>query len=258
MLDRIEHDNGVITYQSPMLREIGVPHGFTTRIGGASKPPYDSLNLGPLTKGQGDANIAISENFRRVRTALRLERVPRYGVRQVHTADVWDAPAKPVAWTQAVCADAICCDTPGKLLCIRVADCVPILLATPDGKRVAAVHAGWRGLVAGVIEAAVAQFDDDFVAVVGPCISARHFEVGEEVAAQFGAGFVRRDFGDKPHVDLRAAARDRLEAAGVSALEVASSCTYAEEADFYSHRRDVTHRGLADTGRMAALIVANG
>jgi len=258
MLERIAHNNGLVTYQSPMLRGMGIRHGFTTRLGGASKPPYDALNLGPLTKGVGDANMAISENFRRVRTALGLERVPRYEVRQVHEAGVWDAPPKPVAWTQAVCADAIYADTPGKLLCIRVADCVPILLASADGRRVAAVHAGWRGLVAGVIEAAAARFADEVFAVVGPCIGVRHFEVGPEVAEQFGQAFVRRDLGAKPHIDLRAAARDRLESAGVAALEIAHNCTYAEDAEFFSHRRDVTHQGKPDTGRMAALIVANG
>lgn len=147
-------------------------------------------------------------------------------------------------------------DGPGRLLCIRVADCVPVLLASADGRQVAAVHAGWRGIVAGVIEAAVAQMQGELLAAVGPSIGVRHFEVGEEVASVFDAAFVRRDLGDRPHVDLKAAVRDRLEAAGVEAIDLAGACTYADADDFFSHRRDVTHGGMPDTGRMAALVVA--
>ncbi len=257
MLERIEHDHGVVTYASPLLREVGVKHAFTTRIGGYSRPPYDSLNLGVLTKAEGDANTSISANFRRVRAALGLERIPRYEVRQVHEAGVWDTPPKPVAWTKAPCADALFADAPRKLLCIRVADCVPILLASSNGRRVAAVHAGWRGLVAGVIEAACAHFGEPPLAAIGPCIRVEHFEVGDEVARQFPENCIR-EFDGRKHVDLVAAVVGCLHTAGVTQIDTTDRCTYRDADEFFSHRRDVTHRGQPDTGRMAALITASG
>jgi len=258
MLERVEHDNGVVTYQSPLLREWGIVHAFTTRIGGVSWEPYDTLNLGVLSKGpNSDANTSVAENFRRVRAALGVEKHVRVEVHQVHEASVWEAPAKPVKWADAPCADAIVTDQPGKLLCIRTADCVPILLATTDGKHVAAVHAGWRGLVAGVIEAAVGRLPRPTVAAIGPCINAEHFEVGEEVAQHFGAAHLDRSR-DRPHVDLPGAAAARLRALGISGIDTTDRCTYRDEAEFFSHRRDVTHQGKPTTGRMAALIAARG
>jgi YfiH family protein len=258
MLERVEHENGVVTYQSPLLRRRGVVHAFTTRIGGVSRAPYDSLNLGVLSKGPDtDANTSVAENFRRVRAALGVEKHFRVEAHQVHEATVWEAPEKPVKWADAPCADAIITDQAGRLLCIRTADCVPILLATTDGRRVAAVHAGWRGLVAGVIEAAVGRFAQPPAAAIGPCISAAHFEVGDEVASRFPAGQVDRSR-EKPHVDLCGAAADRLRALGVNEIDTTDRCTYRDEAEYFSHRRDVTHRGKPDTGRMAALIAARG
>jgi len=258
MLERVEHDNGVVTYQSPLLREWRIVHAFTTRIGGVSREPYDTLNLGVLTKGPGsDANTSVAENFRRVRAALGVEKHFRVEAHQVHEASVWEAPDKPVKWADAPCADAIVTDRPGRLLCIRTADCVPILLATTDGQHVAAVHAGWRGLVAGVIEAAVGRLPRPAVAAIGPCISAEHFEVGEQVAQHFEAAHVDRSR-DRPHVDLPGAAAARLRARGVKHIDTTGRCTYRDADAFFSHRRDVTHRGQADTGRMAALIAARG
>ncbi len=258
MLERVEHENGVVTYQSPLLREWGIVHAFTTRIGGVSREPYDTLNLGVLSKGPGsDANTSVAENFRRVRAALGVQKHVRVEAHQVHEADVWEAPEQPVKWAEAPCADAIITDQPGKLLCIRTADCVPILLATADGRRVAAVHAGWRGLVAGVIEAAVGRFDRPPLAAIGPCISAAHFEVGEEVAARFPTEHVGLSR-DKPHIDLPGAAAARLRACGITQIDTTDRCTYRDEAEFFSHRREVTHRGKPGTGRMAALIAARG
>ena len=261
MLERIEHDNGLVTYQSGLLREIGVVHAFTTRVGGISDGPYGSLNLGPLTKGEStDHNTSVSENFRRLRKAIGAERTMRTMVKQVHGRGVWQPPAEPVRIEDTPEADAMITDNPLHLLVIRVADCVPILLASKDGRRVAAVHAGWRGIVAGVIPETVERFGPVAAAAIGPCISIDHFEVGEEVAAAFDEAnlgdTVDRATHAKPHADLRAAARLQLERAGVAGIDTTDRCTYRDADEFFSHRRDVTHRGQATTGRMAAVILS--
>ena len=275
MLERVEHDNGVVTYQSPLLREWGIAHAFTTRIGGVSREPYDTLNLGVLSKGPGsDANTSVAENFRRVRAALGVEKHFRVEAHQVHEAKVWEAPDKPVKWADAPCADALITDQPGRLLCIRTADCVPILLATTDGKHVAAVHAGWRGLVAGVIEAAVKTMKERYnigpnrlIAAIGPSISIEHFEVGNEVLRTFQLTGVEVDWDSddrgyrsseqKGFLDLPEIVEQRLSAFGVW-LDTTDRCTYRDADEFFSHRRDVTHQGKPNTGRMAALIAARG
>ena len=162
-------------------------------------------------------------------------------------------------------ADGIVAGVPGVLLTIRVADCAAILLASRDGRVVAAVHAGWRGVVGNIVGKALRVMREagveagDVVAAIGPMISAGHFEVGEEVAAEFakrGLGAaVKRVAGSKPHVDLQAAIRQQLEAAGVAknAIDANDLCTYLDVIEFFSHRRD---QGV--TGRMAAVIAAKG
>jgi YfiH family protein len=271
MLQRIAHENGVVTYQSPRLRDLGVIHAFTTRLGGVSRGPYAALNLGPLSKDDAsDFNTSIAENYRRLRRALAVEKFPRVEVKQVHGCAAWIPPrdhlVKPA---DAPCADAIVTDQAGMLLTIRVADCVPVLLASEDGKHVAAVHAGWRGVVMGVTPRAVGTFREDFgirpaqlVAAVGPCIGVEAFEVDADVAEAFDA-FGLDDAivspGDaKPHIDLRQAVVLQLHRAGVppEAIDVSERCTYRDEAEFFSHRRDVTHRRLPGTGRLAAVIAA--
>jgi hypothetical protein len=149
---------------------------------------------------------------------------------------------------------------------VFTADCVPVLLASADGRRVAAVHAGWRGLVAGVIpralEALVSNEPSasvrELAAAIGPCLSLARFEVGTEVAEQFAlaglADAVRGDLGEKPHVDLRAAAAMQLERAGVARIDATDRCTWEQAGDFPSHRRDVTHGGRERAGRLLALV----
>ena len=262
MLERVEHDNGVVTYASPRLRAAAVVHAFSTRIGGISEGPYASLNLGSLAKGdEGDSNVAVAENFRRLRAALGREQARRVIVRQVHGGAVWRAPAAPLRPEEAPEADAIVSTEPAHLLTVRVADCVPVLLASRGGAVVAAVHAGWRGLVAGVIGQAVGQLAQmvdvgELVAAVGPHIGAAHFEVGPEVVQAFehaGLGeAVREHVGGKAHVDMLEAALMQLEAGGVRRDQVdfdAGLCTFERVGEFFSHRRDA-----GATGRMAAVI----
>ncbi|MCC6680792.1 MAG: laccase domain-containing protein [Phycisphaeraceae bacterium] len=258
MLERIEHDNGVVTYQSPLLRQRGVRHAFSTRIGGISKGNYASLNLGSLGKGAGDANALISENFRRLRAAVGLQRYMRYELKQVHGCGVWTGlPPKPPRPCDVRQADAMVTDLPQRMLTIRTADCVALLLH--DGQQIAAAHAGWRGVAAGVVGAVLATMDvSRVVAAVGPAIGVEHFEVGEEVAEAFVSArldaAVRQD-SPRPHIDLPGAVAMQLQRAGVTPdrIDGCDRCTYRDEAEFFSYRRDVTHRGQT-TGHMAAVI----
>ena len=152
-------------------------------------------------------------------------------------------------------ADAACTDQPRVLVGVRTADCLPVLLVDPRVRAVAAVHAGWRGVVAGVLtnalETMVSEYGckaADIEAAIGPGISECCFEVGDEVAVKFSADFVNRN-GAKPHVDLAAALRAQLRQAGVDRVDVAAQCTSCNLGRYFSHRAE-----QGDTGRMLALI----
>ncbi len=155
---------------------------------------------------------------------------------------------------------------PGTVCAVLTADCLPVLLAASDGSAVGAAHAGWRGLAAGVIENTVlalrqsATSDVKLLAWLGPAISVKHFEVGDDVRDAFldaspaAASAFRRTDNNRWHCDLYALARQRLAAVGITAVTGGEDCTYAHAHRFFSHRRDVQHHGLASTGRMASLI----
>lgn len=225
------------------------PHGFTTREGGVSPPPWDSLNLGGSVE---DDPARVEENWRRVEaaTGLRFARVRQvHGARVVHLG----RPTRP-----AEEADAVLSSTPGLAACVSVADCVPILLADPRSGTVAAVHAGWRGTLARVAEAAVRALGGpggggELLAAIGPSIGPCCYEVSPDLAARFAGelGPVVREGKAGPHLDLREANRRVLVAAGLAAerVEVLSRCTACEAGSFFSHRRD---RGR--TGRQIAFI----
>ncbi len=264
MLQRVEHDNGVVTYQSPLLREVGVIHAFSTRIGGVSVGPFASLNLGSLAKRTApDENILVSENYRRFRRALGAVKLRRVEVNQVHGCEVWHPPAKPIRPADAPQADAMISQSPGAMLTVRTADCVPILLSDLSGRSVAAVHAGWRSVVAGVVSRTINALRKTFnvephqlIAAIGPSIGVDHFEVGEEVASAFeqaGLSSTIDRSRTKPHIDLRSAVRQQLLTEGLEPanIDTTDRCTYRDADEFFSHRRD---NGL--TGRMAAIIVA--
>jgi YfiH family protein len=239
---------------SPLLAAF--PHGFTTRSGGVSTPPYDALNLGGAV---GDDPACVAENWRRLeaRTGLRFARVQQvHGVRAVRA----DAPSEPREE-----ADAVLCAAAGVAACVSVADCVPVLLADPGSGAVAAVHAGWRGTLAGAAAEAVEAMRREFgtpperlLAVLGPSIGPCCYEVSEDVAAPFrdrvGGSVVRGPAagrGGGPHLDLWAANRHVLARAGVAfeRLHVLGACTSCGRDRFFSHRRD---RGR--TGRQVAFI----
>lgn len=261
MIQRVEHANGVVTYQSDLLRGAGVPHTFSTRMGGVSKPPYDTLNLGYLTKGDAvpDDNTNISENFRRLRSAVGLERRWRAQANQIHGSNVY-VPKEPKRLRECPQADAIVTDLDQAMPTVRTADCVPVLLASEDGRVVAAVHAGWRGIVAGVVQEAVETMRDRFqiassklLAAIGPAISARHYEVGNEVIDAFVkadlSGSVLDGFGTKKHVDLADAVVTQLERAGLGDIDRTNRCTFEHADEFFSYRRDG-----GTTGHLAAVI----
>jgi hypothetical protein len=252
LLERVYAPSGALGYRSPALAALGVPHWFATRV--AVAPGAVELDLGEL-----DPALA-----RLVAAAAGAPEAALVRVRQVHGAGVFDADATESAVLDAHdaglrAADAIVASRPDRLALVRVADCVPVLLAGPAGARVAAVHAGWRGIVAGVIPAALAALGECAAGAIGPCISAAHFEVGEEVADAFRAAELGECVGERagrrPHVDLRRAARIQIERARPEArLDETDLCTYAHARELWSHRRDVTHGGRATTGRQGAAI----
>jgi YfiH family protein len=238
----------------------GVEAVSTARNGGVSSRPWDALNLATHV---GDAEHSVKENRRRLRAAARLPAEPRW-LRQVHGMAVADLDTLPEGVVPE--ADAAVATRPGVVCAVLTADCLPVLLAAADGTGVAAAHAGWRGLAAGVVEETVAALrarlpaGAALLAWLGPAIGPANFEVGEEVRTAFLAhdaaaagAFTRRGDGHW-HADLYQLARQRLAALGITAVSGGGLCTYADGARFYSHRRDVQHRQLPATGRMATLI----
>jgi YfiH family protein len=232
----------------------GIHAAFTLRSGGVSTAPFDSLNVGAHV---GDQAAAVAENRRRVRARLHLPEEPSW-MEQVHGTEVLDLDAAPEAATAGtIRADGAFTRHAGRVCAVQVADCLPVLLAPRDGSAVAAAHAGWRGLAAGVLEATVRRLalePRNLIAWLGPAIGPAHFEVGEEVRRAFLAhdgaaacAFAANARG-RWQCDLAGLARQRLAALGVAAHFGGSWCTYAEASRFFSYRRD------GRCGRMAALI----
>jgi polyphenol oxidase len=232
----------------------GVRAFCTLRSGGASAVPYASLNLGDHV---GDAAAAVAENRRRLAAAAGLPSEPKW-LRQVHGAGVanLDTIEAAAAGELAVTADAAFTRRLGNVCAILTADCLPVMLAAESGDWVAAAHAGWRGLAAGVIEATVAAAPAPrgLLAWLGPAIGPKHFEVGAEVREALLQGDPAADSAFAPNArgrfmaDLPLLARRRLAAAGIDRIYGGGECTYADASRFFSHRRD----GV--TGRQAALI----
>ena len=220
---------------SPDWKVDGVSAFFTTRQGGVSKPPYNSLNLG---RHVGDAPGDVDHN----RSLLDLPGEPQW-LNQVHSnhcieIDRCDGREGDAAFTQEK----------GAVLAVMTADCLPILVASGEGEFVGVIHAGWRGLASGVIKSAIrAMPASDLHVWFGPAIGPCHYEVGNDVRSKFGeTGILKK--GGKWTLDLYAVAREQLHAEGVSKISGGDYCTYCDEGRFFSHRRD----GV--TGRMAGFI----
>jgi hypothetical protein len=237
---------------------------MTTRAGGVSRPPYASLNPAGHV---GDDPGAVAENRRRLRQYLPADPV---WLNQVHGNCVVDCGGLPPPQPSPACggggsaADASVARAPGQVCAVLTADCLPVLFCDRAGTVVAAAHAGWRGLAAGVLErtvAAMAVPPDEILAWLGAAIGPEAFEVGEEVREVFvgqhplaAVAFrpaLPGSFDEAPRkwlADLYALARIHLMAVGVTAVYGGGLCTYTDAARFYSYRRDAT------TGRMASLI----
>lgn len=225
----------------------------TTRHGGIGEGSYASLNLSDYV---GDAIDTVAHNRARLMQTLRMPSPPRW-LRQVHGTRVLRVDASPQNETPPE-ADASVTQAGGVVCVVQTADCLPVLLCDRGGTTVAAVHAGWRGLAQGVIDAALAQLqvpNDQVLAWLGPAIGPAAFEVGDDVRDVFLAAdentavaFHQRAAG-KWQADLYQLARLRLQRLGVANVYGGGWCTVTERERFFSYRRDG-----AKTGRMATLI----
>lgn len=219
----------------------------TTRHGGVSVAPWDSLNLGVHV---GDNEMHVLQNRQRLTEGV-LPAMPQW-LNQVHGHAVARLPADEALPN----ADAAITRESGVVCAVMTADCLPVLFCSNDGSEVAAAHAGWRGLCNGVLEQTLAQFHCPASAIhawLGPAIGPDAFEVGPEVRTAFMAHDAQADVafrpvGDKYFADIWQLARQRLQAAGVRSVSGSQRCTFTESADFFSFRRN----GI--TGRMATLI----
>ena len=222
---------------------------ITLRPGGVSEGPYESLNL---AQHVGDDRVRVDENRRLLSAALRLPAAPLW-LTQVHGCGVADAGSAPSGCE----ADAAHTDVAGRVCAVLTADCLPLLVTDRSGDEVAAVHAGWRGLAAGVVEAALSRFraePSELLVWLGPAIGPDAFEVGPVVREAFVASDPGADAcfrAARPGhwlADIYGLARRRLSVAGVGFVGGGEYCTVSEPERFYSYRRD------GKTGRMASLI----
>lgn len=248
--------------QSELFRGAGFSHAFFTRRGGVSSGPFESLNF---SISVGDDPLRVEQNLRRAAQALGVTREQLYFVSQVHGTGVCELGGdEPASEVTRRCADVVLSAAQGVACAVRTADCLPVLFADPRSGAVAAAHAGWRGLVRGVLAAAVRALEarqckvSELLVAIGPHISVRGFEVSAEVAAELQAAspnaeIVRDDLGEKPHCDLRGLARSQLTALGISAerIDDVLGCTWTDPSLFFSYRRD----GKTSGRHLSAIVV---
>lgn len=255
-----KHINGLTFQISPRLERLGVPHGFTTRLGGVSGGVWDSLNLGTH---RGDDPDKVRENYRRVCAALGVDmgklafsrQVHRDVVRTVTAADAGVGLDRPVTED----ADGLVTDVPGLTLAVFGADCLTGIVYDPVRQAVGAFHAGWRGTALGiaakVVERMTACYGTrpaDLICALGPCIDKCCFEVGEEVpnamTAALGAAAlpcIQSDGNGKFHVDLKGLNLLWLKRVGVDEekVDVSPDCTLCLHEKYWSHRYTKGERG---------------
>ena len=246
-----------------------VSHGFFTRGGGVSRKIYESLNCG---FGSGDDRDNVAENRRRVMSTLGFGVDRLNTVFQVHGTEVLSIESPLTrhntaeAARKAPKADALVTRVPGVALGILTADCAPVLLADPVAGVIGAAHAGWRGLLDGVLEAAIAAMAGlgasavNIHAAIGPCIGAASYEVDDDLANRFTDQSIDQGHYLGPATrpghqmfNLGACARHRLQLAGVGNIQRIDCDTYADQGRFFSYRRS-SHRNEADYGRMLSAI----
>jgi YfiH family protein len=242
---------------SPLLA--GVRHGFFGRRGGASSGIFEGLNCGG---GSSDQAEIVAMNRDRVADAMGVAPAQLVTVHQVHSATAVTLDDTPSPRPRA---DGIVTNTPGLAIAVLTADCQPVLFADRTAGVIGAAHAGWRGALDGVLEATIDQMcaagaqRDQIHAVIGPTISQRAYEVGQEFLERFmdedrdSARFFINGQDGRYLFDLPGYGLMRLRMAGIGAAEWTAHCTYHDEARFYSYRR-ATHRGEADYGRLISVI----
>ena len=241
----------------PLLQD--TPHGFFTRLGGASSGVFKGLNCG---YGSSDQHEIVTINRSRVAKMLGVETENLVGVHQVHSADAVAVtePLKP-----APKADGMVTATEGIALAILTADCQPVLFHDGNARVIGAAHAGWKGALNGVLEATIEGMEQlgaerrNISAVIGPCISQANYEVGPEFRETFldqNASYERyfiQGRGTRFHFNLPAFGLDRLKQSGIGRAVWTHHCTYDDPRRFYSYRRSV-HEKEADYGRLIAAI----
>lgn len=259
--------SGVVWRRSSVLRQAGIPHAFSTRCGGVSPAPFASLNLG-LADAPGDPDTwdRVRTNWGLAMQAFGMQDRVLVRARQVHGVGVIQADRDAGAVRAEppfADGDALLTGDPAQAVSVRVADCAPVLLADPEARLVAAVHAGWRGVVGGVVSATMRALvgrgarPDRMVAAVGPCIGRAAFEVGLEVVEAFvaaglsGHALVVPETPGKGRADLQGAIRQQLQTLGLrgAAIDSATVCTLSTPESEFSFRREG-----ARSGRMAAII----
>jgi polyphenol oxidase len=237
-----------------------VRHGFFTRRGGASSGIFAGLNCGP---GSSDQSDAVAINRARAAAAMGLEPDRLVTLEQTHSVEVLTLDA-PLQGRPA--ADAMVTSTAGIGLGVLTADCQPVLFADPEAGVIGAAHAGWRGALAGVLEATLEAMEalgarrQETVAAIGPTISQRAYEVGPEFLDSFLAEdpdysrfFANGTDSTRMMFNLPSFGLHRLRTAGIGHAEWTGHCTYSDPARFYSYRR-TTHAGEADYGRLISII----
>ncbi len=252
--------NGLVTYHFQRLTAEGLVHAIFTRLGGASREPYATLNVGSSV---GDDQAAVAHNLARVYASLGLTPDQVATAHQVHSNRVAVVTAQD-GGRLVPATDALVTDTPGLALLMRFADCQPIILYDPARRALGLVHAGWRGLAQGIARRAVETMQEafgtspaDLLAGLGPAIGPCCYTVGDDVASALGYALPdwRKVMTPEPsgtgwRLDLPAANAQQLAAAGVPArrMEQAGLCTACHNDEFFSHRAE-----NGQTGRFAVL-----
>jgi YfiH family protein len=249
-------------HQSPVLLRAGFRHAFFTRLGGASEGPFRSLSFSTAV---GDEPRHVDENLRRAGALLGVEPARILYLSQVHGREA-RFYAEPALRSDTITleGDAIGGSEPGSAYGVRSADCVPLLVADAGSGAVMAIHAGWRGVVGGAVEAGVdclrrhaSGSSSRLLAAIGPHISRAAFEVSEDVAAQLAAscpvaGAVTGGEETKPHVDLRFIVTQKLLALGLDGADIdqVGGCTLLDSNLYFSFRRD----GKASGRHLSAIV----
>jgi YfiH family protein len=248
--------NGVVWYEFTELEGSGVTHAFLTRLGGASAPPFDTLNLGHTV---GDHLAAVEENHARAFAALGIRHEQVVSPYQVHGTHVRPVGLAHTGTIQPA-TDGLLTTTPGVALLLRFADCVPILLLDARHRAVGLIHSGWKGTAGNIAAAAVAAFarhagsqPGDLWAGIGPAIGPCCYEVGEEMATAIAQASLKGDDAlqhrdGKWYLDLPGLVQAQLEAAGVNQIVRCGICTACHTEEWFSHRAE-----NGRTGRFGAL-----